>query len=82
VPPGGNLTWRSVERDLRYENCSGQHRFPVQMTASIFSGTSSFLNFSGIPATRCGMCRSPMSSTSIALPRPTTDTEHVGKRKS
>ena len=59
------LTCRSVESDLRYENCSGEHRLPVQITASIFSGTRSFLNLSGMPATRCGICRSPMMSTSI-----------------
>lgn len=39
-------------------------RFPVHSTCCILLGTSIFLNFSGIAASRCGMCMSPRTSTS------------------
>lgn len=40
------------------------HRLPVHSIWCIFPGFSSSLNFAGMSVVLCGMCRSPMHSTS------------------
>lgn len=48
---------------LNSSYCSFVERFPVQSTCCILLGTNILWNFSGMPAARCGMWKSPMTKT-------------------
>mmetsp|Transcript_40456 Transcript_40456/g.99341 ORF Transcript_40456/g.99341 Transcript_40456/m.99341 type:complete len:202 (-) Transcript_40456:4-609(-) len=57
-------TCTSLASDLKYWYSAAVHRLPVEITCCILPGTSSFLNAAGSAWCRCGMCRSPITSTS------------------